>query len=172
VVGLRFRKATTADLPLLYQLAEEIWIPAFSPLFTASQLRALYSGMYNDELLTSWLSKEENELYFIYLGEKAIGYTAIEKHSELLKLDKIYIHPSLQGKGYGGEVMKKIEEIAANARLSAIELRVNRGNDSAIAFYRNRDFDISKSIDFPGPDGFLYEDYLMKKSLRKLDKSE
>lgn len=121
--------------------------------------------MYNDELLTKWLSQEGNELYFIYFDNKAVGYTAVEKHSEFLKLDKIYIHPSLQGKGFGGEAMKKIEKIATDAKLLEIQLRVNRGNDSAIAFYQNRNFTIAKSIDFPGPDGFLYEDYLMKKSL-------
>jgi len=122
--------------------------------------------MYNDELLTKWLSREGNELYFIYLGEKTIGYTAVEKHLEFLKLDKIYIHPALQGKGYGGQAMKTIEEIATEANLPEIQLRVNRGNDSAIAFYQNRNFTIIQSIDFPGPDGFLYEDYLMKKSLQ------
>ena len=162
---MRFQKATTEDLPLLYQLAEEIWIPAFAPLFTETQLRALYAGMYNDELLTRWLSREGNELYFIYQSEKAIGYTAVENHSDFLKLDKIYIHPSLQGKGYGGEAMKKIEEIATEAGLTRIQLRVNRENDSAISFYQNRDFRITESIDFPGPEGFLYEDYLMTKNL-------
>ncbi|MCZ4407900.1 GNAT family N-acetyltransferase [Cryomorphaceae bacterium 1068] len=166
MVDLKFQRATVQDLPLLYQLAEEIWLPAFAPLFDEAQLRALFSGMYNDELLTAWLSREGNELYFIYDGDKAVGYTAVEKHSGFLKLDKIYIHPSIQGKGYGAEVMKKIEEIAFDADLNHIELRVNRENDSAISFYQNRDFNITESIDFPGPEGFLYEDFLMKKIIR------
>jgi len=90
---------------------------------------------------------------------------AVEKHADFLKLDKVYIHPSMHGKGLGGEAMNKVEEIASDASLSTIQLRVNRENDSAIAFYKNRNFTITKSIDFPGPDGFLYEDYLMKKVL-------
>lgn len=166
MVKLHFRRASTKDLPLLYELAEEIWIPAFAPLFTETQLRALYSGMYNDELLTQWLSQKGNELFFIYSNEEAIGYMAVEKNFEFLKLDKIYIHPSTQGKGFGGAVMKKIDQIAIEAGLSAIQLRVNRENLSAISFYQNRDFEITASIDFKGPDGFLYEDYLMKKVLQ------
>ncbi|MFT6996778.1 MAG: ribosomal protein S18 acetylase RimI-like enzyme [Cryomorphaceae bacterium] len=165
MVDLQFRRASPKDLPLLYELAEEIWIPAFAPLFTEAQLRALYSGMYNDELLTQWLSRKGNELYFIY-SKATIGYMAVEKHPEFLKLDKIYIHPSTQGKGFGGAAMKKIDQIAIDAGLSAIQLRVNRENDLAISFYQNRDFEITESIDFPGPDGFLYEDYLMKKVLQ------
>lgn len=165
MVDLTFQKADVKDLPLLYKLAEEIWIPAFAPLFSEIQLRALYRGMYNDELLTQWLSQKSNELYFIYSDQKPIGYAAVEKHPSFLKLDKIYIHPSLQGKGCGGAAMKKIDQIAIDAGLSVIQLRVNRENNSAIAFYLHRNFQIIESIDFPGPDGFLYEDYLMEKLL-------
>lgn len=165
MVDLTFRRAAIQDLPLLYELAEQIWIPAFAPLFTETQLRALFDGMYNDELLTQWLSRKGNELYFIYSSNEAIGYMAIEKHLEFLKLDKIYIHPSTQGKGLGDATLKKIEQMATNAGLSTIQLRVNRENDSAISFYKNRNFAITESIDFAGPHGFLYEDYLMKKVL-------
>ena len=165
MVGLTFQKAGVEDLPLLYKLAEEIWIPAFAPLFSETQLRALYQGMYNDELLTRWLSRKSNELYFIYNDQKPIGYAAVEKHPSFLKLDKIYIHPSFQGKGCGSAAMKKIDQMAIDAGLSVIQLRVNRENISAIAFYHHRNFHIIESIDFPGPEGFLYEDYLMKKSL-------
>lgn len=167
MVKLQFQTATVADLPQLYEMAEEVWLPAFAPLFSETQLKALYSGMYNDTILTKWLAEKGNELYFIYVNEKAIGYSAIEKHSDFLKLDKIYIHPSLQGKGLGGEAMKKIEKIALDAGLSKIQLRVNRENHSAISFYQNRNFRIIESIDFPGPEGFLYEDYLMKKVLHQ-----
>ncbi|HKK38319.1 MAG TPA: GNAT family N-acetyltransferase [Cryomorphaceae bacterium] len=167
MVRLQFQKATITDLPLLYELAEEIWIPAFAPLFSETQLRALYSGMYNDELLTKWLAEKRNELYFLRVNDNAIGYSAIEKHSEFLKLDKIYIHPSFQGKGLGRAAMIKIEEITIDSGLSEIHLRVNRENHSAISFYQNLNFRIIESIDFPGPQGFLYEDFLMKKVLFK-----
>lgn len=165
MVELKFQRATLQDLPLLYKLAKEIWIPTFAPLFTEIQLSALFAGMYNDELLTQWISQKGNELYFIYASSDAIGYMAVEKHPEVLKLDKIYIHPSTQGKGYGGIAMNKIEQIAIEAGLLTIQLRVNRGNALAIAFYKNRNFTITESIDFPGPAGFTYEDYLMNKEL-------
>lgn len=163
MVALHYRRASIDDLPLLYRLAREIWIPAFAPLFSKKQLEALYKGMYNDELLTEWLSAEGNEMYFIYEADKAIGYAAIEKKGDALKLDKIYIHPDLQGAGRGSEVMYFIEQRAKELQAKEITLRVNRGNDSAIRFYQNRGFEIERSIDFPGPDGYLYEDYLMTK---------
>lgn len=165
MVKLTYSRASVDDLPLLYRLAREIWIPAFAPLFSKKQLEALYSGMYNDEILTSWLDTEGNELYFIYQGDDAIGYTAIEKRDDHMKLDKIYIRQNLQGKGLGGESMRFLEGLAADAGLNEIRLRVNRGNDSAIQFYRNRGYEIVDSVDFPGPDGYRYEDYWMSKIL-------
>jgi ribosomal protein S18 acetylase RimI-like enzyme len=165
MVKLTYRRASVEDLPLLYRLAREIWIPAFAPLFTNDQLEALYRGMYNDEILTEWLSTEGNELYFIYQDDRAIGYTAIEKHEGFLKLDKIYIHQDLQGGGLGSEAMGFIEGLAADSGLKEIRLRVNRGNDLAIKFYRKRGYEVVDSIDFPGPDGYRYEDYWMSKIL-------
>lgn len=165
MVALRYKKATRSDLPLIYQLAEEIWIPTFAPFFSQKQLRALFTGMYNDKLLTTWLSQTENEFYFLYLNSEPIGYMGVENHDEFLKLDKIYIHPSLQGKGLGNQAMQKVEKLARAAKLTEIRLRVNRGNKSAITFYKNRNYTITESIDFPGPNGFIYEDYIMIKSL-------
>ncbi len=162
---LRFQKAEVSDLPLLYKLAEEIWIPTFAPLFSETQLRALYSGMYNDEKLTRWLNQAENELYFIYSEERAIGYFGIEKHPPVLTLDKIYIHPELQGQGLGLQTMVEVELLAVTSDLKRIQLRVNRFNSSAISFYERRQFRIIESIDIPGPDGFVYEDYRMEKVL-------
>ncbi len=165
MVSLRFQKASLNDLPLLYELAREIWIPSFAPLFSKVELEALYSGMYNDELLSKWINTEGNDLYFIFQGERAIGYTGIEKKPSHLKLDKIYIHRDLQGQGLGSEVMDFIEELAHSSQLGEIRLRVNRENHSAIRFYKNRDYSIVESVDFPGPGGYMYEDYWMSKIL-------
>ena len=166
MVSLKYEKASVQDLSKIYDLSEEIWKPAFSPYYAKEDLDLLYTGMYNDNLLTNWLSNSKNMFYFILKDNRYIGYTAIELHSDHLKLDKIYVHPSLQGSGIGSLVMKKIEAIAAEFSLETIFLRVNRKNKLAIDFYHNRSFKIIESIDFPGPKGLRYEDYLMEKKLK------
>ncbi len=160
---------TPRDLPTLYKLAERIWLPTFAPLFTESELQALYKGMYNDELLTNWMAQEGCTLYFIcrkgedshQAPERLLGYMATEIKSDHLKLDKIYVDPGLQGKGIGQWCMARVVEMALQHELLKVSLRVNRGNRQAISFYLKWGFEIEAEINFPAPNGYVYEDYIM-----------
>jgi ribosomal protein S18 acetylase RimI-like enzyme len=165
VVSVAFKKASIQDLPLIYELAEEIWIPAFAPLFAETQLRALYQGMYNDKLLINWLKQKENDFFIALFDGQPKGYYATENHQKYLKLDKLYVHPDLQGQGVGKKILQEIVNHCRKKGIPSIELRVNRGNDGAIGFYKKYGFEIEKSVDFEGPNGFLYEDYIMAKSI-------
>ncbi len=165
------------QLPLLYRLAEEIWLPTFSPLFSEKELQSLYQGMYNDDALKAWMDRPGCTLYIIYTApanlpngqihrpEVAIGYMGIEHTPDSLKLDKIYVHPRLQGQGVGSWAVEQVMAFAKNAGCERITLRVNRRNTAAIAFYNGRGFVIDAEVDYPAPNGFTYEDYLMSKSL-------
>lgn len=163
---INYQKASADDLPKIFEISEEIWKPAFAPIYSPKELNVLYHGMYNKELLVTWLSITSNHFYFILNDKKFIGYMAVELHPTHLKLDKIYVHQSLQGNGIGSQVMLKVESFAREASLKQIMLRVNRQNRSAIDFYRKRNFHILESINIPGPNQLVYEDYLMVKSLK------
>jgi ribosomal protein S18 acetylase RimI-like enzyme len=157
-----------SDLPALYQLAERIWLPTFAPFFTEHELKSLYKGMYNDETLLDWMSKSGHALFFICAQATpadAIGYLAIETKKDGLKLDKIYVDPLLHGKGIGRWAMAQMEEIAAKHGLNKISLRVNRRNRQAIHFYEKCGFHIDEEVDYPAPNGFVYDDYLMSKTM-------
>lgn len=160
---------TPSDLPRLYELAERIWLPTFAPLFTESELQALYQGMYNDELLTNWMAKEGCTLYFIcrkgkdsnQITERPLGYMATEFKADHLKVDKIYVDPQLQGNGIGQWCMAQVVDMALEQHLTKVSLRVNRGNKQAIDFYVKYGFEIIEKIDFPAPNGYVYKDYIM-----------
>jgi ribosomal protein S18 acetylase RimI-like enzyme len=164
-----------SQLPELLLLSEKIWLPAFAPLFDREKLLSLYRGMYSEQLLTDWMARPGCTLYFICRKEleenslepeqKLIGYLATELSGATLKLDKIYVDPTLQSKGIGRRVMDITEEKAINAGAAEITLRVNRRNDRAIAFYQRCGFEITGKEDFPAPDGYVYDDYLMTKKL-------
>lgn len=166
---------TKAELPQLLILSEKIWIPAFAPLFDHQKLWSLYRGMYSRDLLKDWMSRPGCELFFIFreggkkdtavLAVQPIGYLATELKGTTLKLDKIYVDPTLQSKGIGSRVMEITAEKAFNYGASEITLRVNRRNDRAIAFYVRCGFEITGEEDFPAPDGHVYDDFLMTKKL-------
>jgi GNAT superfamily N-acetyltransferase len=119
--------------------------------------------MYNEAKLLSWLSAPENHLYIVNYQNEPKGYLGLSYEPDRLWLDKIYIHPKLQGRGLGAAVLSRVERMATDANISRVALRVNRRNEKAIAFYLRKGFTIDGEADFPAPGGYIYDDYLMSK---------
>lgn len=168
LVNHTFRKAAVRDIPQLIALAREIWLPTFSVYFTKSELNSLFSGMYNTEKITSDLSNPQYAYFIVEdFSQKGIGYFATAINAEYLKLDKIYVSPILQGRGIGKWIFDEVVSQAQDNNLHFIRLNVNRRNSPAIAFYKKLGFTIVESIDIPGPNGFVYDDYVMEFALKK-----
>ncbi len=123
--------------------------------------------MYNREILNTTIQNPGYKLFFIYSStdESALGYCAVERKEHTLKLDKIYVYPRLQGNGIGRAVMLKVYEMAEKYGLPSVELRVNRYHHKSISFYEKQGFKITESVNFPAPNGYKYEDYIMLKQL-------
>src|SRR5690606_24277667 len=120
----------------------------------------LHAGMYNIEKLKCDLEKPENYFYFIAINKALKGYFCVITKAHKLVLDKIYIHPELQGKGFGKYILNEIKKLAVEYNYNEIELRVNRKNESAINFYKKNGFSITASADFPAENGFVYDDFI------------
>jgi GNAT superfamily N-acetyltransferase len=163
MVNIELYRASEGDIPEIIELSRAIWIPAFAPFFDPDELQTLYEGMYNTEKLRLWMSDSANMLFIIKLNQLSIGYLGITHEAERLWLDKIYIHQKEQGKGFGGRILEKVEAMAAAQGVGTIALRVNRRNQPAISFYQNKGFVIDAEADYPAPNGFVYDDYLMSK---------
>lgn len=164
-MGLTFQIASYSDLPQIVLLSQKIWIPTFAPFFGSEELKVLYDGMYNIEVLNQWLSEPGNTMYIINRDDKPLGYFATAKDGLTLKLDKIYVLPECQGTGFGGRAMSFVESEASKAGCGQIALRVNRENKKAIDFYLAKGLIISSSIDVPAKHGYFYKDYIMTKIL-------
>lgn len=165
MVGIELHRATKSDIPEIIALSKAIWIPAFAPFFVPDELQTLYAGMYNEEKIRLWMAIPENRFFIIKLNQLSIGYLGISFEPDRLWLDKIYIDQNQQGKGRGALVLNKVESMAISKGLNKIALRVNRRNQPAIDFYRKKGFNIDGEADYPAPNGYVYDDYLMSKKL-------
>lgn len=164
MVSFKLVEAREADIPKIQQIAEEIWIPTFSRIFSGPELQQLFQGMYAKNVLAETLKNPNYNLFFICdERNKEIGYCAVERKRNVLKLDKIYVAPAKQGGGFGRAVMKEIYQMADAQGLSLVELRVNRAHEKSISFYQKQGFKIVESVNFPAPNGYIYEDYIMQK---------
>lgn len=67
---------------------------------------------------------------------RLVGFFAYSQPATALHLNTIVIDAKFQGQGFGGRVMKRLEEIARQKGLHAITLHVQKNNERAIRFYR------------------------------------
>ncbi|NEN23886.1 GNAT family N-acetyltransferase [Cryomorpha ignava] len=163
LVNLTFRKAFVADIPQLIDLAKEIWLPTFAVYFSETELNSLFSGMYNTDRITADLQNPHYALHIVEnTAQKPVGYFATAIKPTYLKLDKIYVSPKLQGQGIGKWIFDEIVRQAREQSLDSIQLNVNRRNAPAISFYKKLGFKIIRSEDIPGPNGFVYDDFVME----------
>ncbi|RXM47192.1 N-acetyltransferase, partial [Flavobacterium sp. YO12] len=86
------------------------------------------------------------------------------KNEAVTKIHKVYLLPETQGKGYGKIVFDLIEKLALENNSTALLLNVNRFN-TALNFYKKVGFDVKEEVDIEIGNGYLMEDFVMKKPL-------
>lgn len=159
--------ASITDIDAIRKLAKAIWVPYFTEVLPGRNIPALFEGMYGVEHLEELLKNDRYTFYFCQRRDDTIGYMAICRDSEVsVQLDKIYIHPSFRGAGYGMQLVKWCVEQARLSGAHSIWLRVNRDNTQAIALYKKLSFAITGEKNIPGPDNEVYNDYIMTRELK------
>ena len=160
-------EATTDHIYNIQVLSNVIWPATFSNILSQEQISYMMDMMYS----TSSLEKQMNELNHHYLlaeedGEY-LGYLSYElnyKGTPITKIHKIYVLPSVQGKGVGRLFIDAVSKLALKNNNTLLSLNVNRYN-KAIDFYKPMGFDFFASENIDIGNGFLMEDYVMNKDL-------
>lgn len=160
-------EATTDHIYNIQVLSNVIWPATFSNILSQEQISYMMDMMYS----TSSLEKQMNELNHHYLlaeedGEY-LGYLSYElnyKGTPITKIHKIYVLPSIQGKGVGRLFIDAVSKLALKNNNTLLSLNVNRYN-RAIDFYKRMGFDFFASENIDIGNGFLMKDYVMNKDL-------
>jgi ribosomal protein S18 acetylase RimI-like enzyme len=79
-----------------------------------------------------------------------------------MKLDKLYVHPAWQRRGYGRMLIDRAVTVARAYGCDALMLAVNKRNDPAITAYRKHGFTIAESVVKDIGGGFVMDDYVMR----------
>ena len=162
------RPAFVNDIPVINNLANEIWWPAYKDVISDEQISFMLQNIYSEEALKRQLS-EGARFVIIERDEKPVGfagYSLEDSGDRILKLHKLYLLPSEQGKGTGKKLIEWLEKLAGQQNAEIFELNVNR-NNPALSFYKKLGFEIWKTVDIPYYD-FVLNDYVMRKSLRPI----
>lgn len=158
-------EATEQDIPVIHDLAEKTWWPTYRTILSAQQISFMLNAMYSENALKEQINANVKFLLVKRGGENVAfaGYSIENVPETLLKIHKIYVLPSEQGKGTGKLLIEYLLSLAKDMNIPSIELNVNRGNP-AQSFYQKMGFEITETVDIPYYE-FVLNDYVMRKKL-------
>jgi ribosomal protein S18 acetylase RimI-like enzyme len=166
---MEIRNALLEDLDQISELAKIVWYASFTTIISRDQIEYMLSLKYTPEKMRADM-QDHNAVYLQLEDEdQLMGFASFKPSDEpnLLLLDKLYVHPEQQRKGYGTMLMSHVEKAAKEAGFEGIILAVNKSNQRAIQAYEKVGFEVIRTETIEIGDGFTIEDHFMKKTLPK-----
>ena len=80
----------------------------------------------------------------IHKADRRIGYVTVERNDDHMRLSKLYLAPSAQGKGIGAKVLASVRDAADKASLP-LRLSVLTPNQRALSFYLRQGLRVSET---------------------------
>lgn len=160
-------EAKCDDIWIVQSLAKQIWPPTFRDLMSAEQMDYMMNMMYSTDSLEKQMNEQNHKYLLLKEDDEYLGYLSYEvnyKNKPCTKIHKIYVLPSIQGKGLGRFLIEKATEIGKENNCEILSLNVKRDN-SALQFYKKMGFEVAGSEDIDIGNGYLMQDYILNKKL-------
>lgn len=157
------RDATVSDIPTIQEIAENTWPAVYSSIISQDQLTYMLRLIYSNEALKKSIESSDQQFIILYENNKAQGFASFgprRKDPFVCKLNKLYVLPENQGKGFGRQLINRVKAIIQAKDIHTLDLNVNRFNP-AKSFYEKVGFKIIYEEDVPiGP--YWMNDYVMR----------
>lgn len=161
------RIATTKDIPLIRQLAEQVFPETYKNIITPEQCRYMMDMMYSEESLRLQMTEEGHVYQLLSVDGEAAGYVSVQPiESDLYELQKIYVLPRFQGRHLGRTLFDAAVALVKKLHPEPcrIFLHVNRYN-KAKTFYEHLGLKVTKQGDYDIGHGYFMNDYIMEKEI-------
>lgn len=109
--------------------------------------------------------EEGGEYYFVTLGEKRVGFVAVEPKKDYYYLSKFYLLEEFRGRGLASQMFAFVKDKALKCGYGKIILNVNAANADTIARYKHFGFVVKKDIQRQVGDGMFVHDYVMQNDI-------
>lgn len=153
------------DIPVIRDITFRVWPETYRSILSQGQIDYMLDMMYSETALKRQMS--DGHVFLIANDEMgAAGFSSYQNKNEpaLVKIHKLYILPSRQGKGWGRILIDEMAKRARSKGAIALELNVNRHNP-ALDFYRRLGFAVVREEDIDIGNGYLMNDYVMRLEL-------
>lgn len=142
-------------------LAKVIWEAHFTPLIGAPQVAYMLERFQSAVAISAQVQKDGYEYYILWLDSQAMGYFALRDD----QLSKIYTHPDVRGRGMGHALLEHARQVLRSRNKTRIWLTVNKGNQTALDFYRRHGFAVADAMRIDIGNGFVMDDFRMEADL-------
>ena len=161
----RIEPLAEGDVERLAGLAREIWYAHYPAIISVAQIEYMLAERYRAEVVLAELRRDGvwwDKLIVAGAMEGFASYFLTGAPGEM-KLDKLYVHPRLQRRGYGGMMIAHAGAVARARGCNRLVLAVNRNNRTAIDAYLKHGFHIAEAAVKDIGGGFVMDDYIMVK---------
>ncbi len=149
----------SSEIERLASLAREIWTQHYTPVIGANQVDYMLRHFHGPEQISAQLA--EGTLYFwLQVDGKEVGYMALDPVPDPAYLSKFYLLETLRGKGLA---RRGLDYLCSLVPGKDLQLTVHKHNVDSIAAYQALGFVIEKPIITDIGNGFVMDDYQMRK---------
>lgn len=163
--GISIQVAALDEAEVIHQLAHKIWWPTYGNLLPHDQIAFMLETIYSVIALQKQMETGQR-FSLAKRNMEAVGFVGFQQKpgaNQMMRIEKLYVLPSEQGKGTGKLLISHVSQIALAAHLRCLELNIYRHNP-ARAFYERQGFVIMKAVDIPFYE-YMLTDYIMQKQL-------
>lgn len=150
-----------SEIETITSIAFPAWKATYLKIVSPEQFDFMYNEMYSDESLLKQFAGG-HRFFILYENNIPAAFVSFITEGSVVRVPKLYVHPSHQKKGFGKFLIDKVEELN-KGKFEAIELNVNRFNPAKF-FYEKLGFKIISEIDVPIGKYFM-NDYIMQKEI-------
>ena len=163
--ALVIRSADQDDIPTIGYLAHSIWPEVYDTIISPEQIRYMLNLMFSPDALEQQMEKENHQFIIAEIEQQEVGFAAYSRQQDAVwKLHKLYVLPSMHGKGIGRALLDMVEEEVRTHEGAHLILNVNKQN-KAVRFYTSLGFEIEDEVVLDIGHGFIMDDYIMGKDV-------
>ncbi len=169
-----FRELTTPEsLQTVRDIADDIWPKTYAPILAPEQIAYMMDMMYAPAVMERELA-EGTRFEALYVDGSPAGFISFSDSHDVpgeAKLHKLYLLGEFHGKGIGSLMLRHAAERCAALGYRSLRLNVNKYNDRALRAYERNGFVRADSVRNDIGNGFVMDDYVMRKALDALPRS-
>ncbi len=161
VLPIEITEVNDSEIDTIKSIAFPAWEATYLKIVSKEQFDFMYNEMYSDDSLKKQFS-EGHKFFILYENKIPAAFVSFVAERNVIKIPKLYVHPSHHKKGFGKILLEKVEDIC-KGKFETIELNVNRFNPAQF-FYQKHGFKTMCEIDVPIGKYFM-NDYIVRKEI-------